>query len=844
VPDTPVSVRRVAAAIAAGSVLIAATGPAAALPLDGTGDGPGAPATVAPAHLVVSEVMTGGASASDEFIELYNPGGEALPVEGLEVIYVTASGATATRKATWAAGAPAIEPGGHLLIANEAGVFAAIADATYANGLAAGGGSVAIRSIGATTAIDAVGWGTSTSTWLESRPAPAPAAGSSLERLPGGAAGSGQDTDDNLVDFVVQPVPDPQNSGSTPVPPPSPTGAASPSAAESPPASADVSPTGSPEATPSPAQTVAATPAETASASPTSTATPSPTPGATPISVASARAMPDGSTVTVEGVALTGSAFADGGGYLSDASGGIAVLLSDGSFERGQLVRVTGPVSDRYAQRTIRPGPAGVEPIGVGNDPLPADVATGSVGEAFEGQLVELTGVISSASTSLSGGIAWDVDDGSGPVRVIVGTTTGIDIAAWARGVAVTVVGVVGQRDSSGTGLSGFRVQPRDVADIIAVEPVASPTATPVPSPTPLPTSSPNGSPTPPPGSSDGGAPLVSIGEARAAAIGSKLRIRGVVTAPSGLLEVGSAVVQDAGAGILVRLGGDAGSLKLGQFVELTGIRSTKAGMLSLRVTQAVTQLGRQGDPDPLRRATGAIGEAEEARLVIARGAVSTAVSRPKGGSVSFSIDDGSGPIRVTIAPLAKITTGAIKRGAWLELRAVVGQETTGSAPLKGYRLWPRVPSDLRLIAAPVASVGSSAGCCPASKPKGSEPPAVGGLLSGAAGERDDAPRGIPPVVARPQPTIRQAVVASTGVAAAAPIGPDPAGLVVSGMGLAALASLAAWFGRRAGGRGRFDDASEATVGETSGEEHPPHLALVPIERADAREERRILPPT
>ena len=44
-----------------------------------------------PNHLVVSEVVTGGASASDELIELHNPTTSALPLEGLEVIYVTST---------------------------------------------------------------------------------------------------------------------------------------------------------------------------------------------------------------------------------------------------------------------------------------------------------------------------------------------------------------------------------------------------------------------------------------------------------------------------------------------------------------------------------------------------------------------------------------------------------------------------------------------------------------------------------------------------------------------------------------------------------------------------------
>ena len=131
-------------------------------------------------HLVVSEVMTGGSSASDELIELYNPSTVALPLEGLEVIYATSTGGTITRKASWAAGAASLPSGAHLMIANGAGAFAGIADLTYTNGLAAPGGSVAIRILGAGTAIDAVGWGTAASTWMEGAAAQAPAAGHSI----------------------------------------------------------------------------------------------------------------------------------------------------------------------------------------------------------------------------------------------------------------------------------------------------------------------------------------------------------------------------------------------------------------------------------------------------------------------------------------------------------------------------------------------------------------------------------------------------------------------------------------------------------------------------------------
>ena len=80
-------------------------------------------------------------------MELYNPAPDPRSLDGLEIVYVTATGATVTRKASWGPGAE-IGPRGHLLIANDAGVFAGVADVTYANGLAAAGGSMAFALLG------------------------------------------------------------------------------------------------------------------------------------------------------------------------------------------------------------------------------------------------------------------------------------------------------------------------------------------------------------------------------------------------------------------------------------------------------------------------------------------------------------------------------------------------------------------------------------------------------------------------------------------------------------------------------------------------------------------------
>lgn len=660
-------------------------------------------------HVVISELLTGGASASDEFVELYNPGPTTMVLDGLELVYVTASGATVTRKAIWGPGAQ-IGAWSHRLVANEAGIFAGIADLTYANGLAASGGSMALRVIGATTSVDAVGWGIATNAWREDAVAPAPSAGSSLERLPGGSQGSGQDTDQNAVDFVIRTAPDPQNAASLPTPaesqPPDPSLEPSESGAPTTTPAESTSPTASnpPEGSATPSATATPDP----SPSPTSTIMPSPTPDPTPLllTIADARALADGSVARLTGVTISSSDFHEGGGYLADATGGIAVLVAGGVFPRGVALSVEGTIDDRYAQRTLR---VDAEDLTIGQEmdaPDPIEVDTGSIGEPTEGQLVTLVGIVQGAPTDLAAGLMFEVDDGSGPIRVLVGPTTGIDTSTWQTGITLTVTGIVGQRDSSGTGSEGYRVQPRDPADIGPVlpppapEPTAGPTATPTVSATPVPSVSPTASP--------GGSVLVTIAQARRAEVGSRIRIRGVVTLPSGLVEEGSAVVADMSGAILVRLGSALDRLQRGQLVELAGTRSTKSGMVSLRVTTPAVVLGTQAEPPPVRRATGRIREPDEATLVAVRGLVRDGPRRTSGGGLSFTVNDGSGPIRVFAATGTGLTAPLVPAGAWIELRAVVGQQTTAAQASAGYRLWPRDRADVTVIAPPGAGGAST----------------------------------------------------------------------------------------------------------------------------------------
>ena len=177
-------------------------------------------------------MQTGGASASDEFVEVANQGAGPVDLVGLELVYATSSGSTVTRKAAWSASF-VLDAGRRVLIVNGAGTYAAAGDLVYTGGFAATGGAVALRVIGGTV-VDAVGWGDATNAFVEGGAAVAPAAGSSLERSPGGALGNGVDTNDNALDWFVTASPNPQGSAAAPVPAPGPSASPSPSATPSP----------------------------------------------------------------------------------------------------------------------------------------------------------------------------------------------------------------------------------------------------------------------------------------------------------------------------------------------------------------------------------------------------------------------------------------------------------------------------------------------------------------------------------------------------------------------------------------------------------------------------------
>ena len=777
---------------------------------------------------VVAEVVTGGASASDEYVEIANAGTATIDLQNVELLYVSSSGTSPTRKVAWTASRPLV-PGQHLLVANAAGVFAATADATYASGLAATGGTIALRVIGGAV-IDAVGWGDATNAFVEGAPAGAPSASSSVERRPGGNGDNRTDTNDNASDFVVQATPAAQNLASPPTPSPSSSPSPSPSSSSAPPTAAPsatptptaspaptaapsatdvptpstgptpspsatepvsattspvatdspplppteppVSPTPVPTDTPAPTEVPTATPVPTIApdpwptpepvvtpdptvpvSDPPASATPTPTPVASaspsgPVvsPIAAARSAPDGARVTVEGVLTTSlGAFDDArGAFVQDGSGGIGLYLDSPAaapLPRGTRVRVTGISAERYSQRVLRVAPADVVDLGEDTVPAAEAVRTSEATETFEGRRIVVEGVVTAAPTDVADGTSVTIDDGSGPVRVVAAAPP----AGLARGLLVRATGPLGQRDSTATGTTGYRVYATDPGDIAVLaaaspSPTASPSPSPVPSasPTVAPSSGPSPSPSPSPSTAPSpfGIAVITIAAARGLPVGTRVHVRGVVTAEVGRVGPSIASIQDATAGLAVHLPFGSAMPPRGAVLDVVGDLAAPYGQLEVRPDARTWR--REGTADVPAPAViaGVLDESLEGLLVSVQGSVVAAPATTAAGVVSLDIDLADGArVRVQADASSGIPASTFVRGLPYRLVGIVGQRASASGRLDGYRVWLRDPDDVTPLAGPSPSASASPSSSPTARPSATaQPSPVGSPTPGPSG--------------------------------------------------------------------------------------------------------------
>jgi uncharacterized protein len=178
-----------------------------------------APVYASSTTIVISEFRVRGPNgAADEFIELYNLSSSPVDISGWLIRGSNASGSVSTRATILPE--TILDPGCYYLVTNSStfgGPYSGSVpgDQTFGTGITDDGG-IALMLPDGETIIDQVGMSNG-SAYKEGTPL-ASLGSSNLdrgyERKPGGAAGSGVDTDDNSSDFHLISPSDPQNSTS------------------------------------------------------------------------------------------------------------------------------------------------------------------------------------------------------------------------------------------------------------------------------------------------------------------------------------------------------------------------------------------------------------------------------------------------------------------------------------------------------------------------------------------------------------------------------------------------------------------------------------------------------
>ena len=169
------------------------------------------------------------------------------------------------------------------------------------------------------------------------------------------------------------------------------------------------------------------------------------------IAIGDARAMALGTVVTVEGSVTVPSGLLSSGGTLDqgfalqDRTGGIYVSVQTNlGLTLRQRVLVTGQLASSNGFLILVPASTGdVEVHGRTPTVRPIWLRTGSVGPANQGLLVRVVGTITQPlAPDPPFGTQVVVDDGSGPLRIFVNTSTGIDLSTLAPGQLLSVTGL------------------------------------------------------------------------------------------------------------------------------------------------------------------------------------------------------------------------------------------------------------------------------------------------------------------------------------------------------------------------------------------------------------------
>lgn len=177
--------------------------------------------------------------------------------------------------------------------------------------------------------------------------------------------------------------------------------------------------------------------------------------------IAAARAMGIGQTVTIKGVVTNGSELGSIR-YVQDATGALPAYGSSlSSILRGDSITVTGPLLDFNGLLEISPASSFTN-HGQVTMPTPLNVTLSSINESIEGRLVRIDNVTFVQTGNFTNGNSTvQVSDGTASFDIRVNGTTNIDGTAIPT-TPVSIIGLVGQFNTN------YQLAPRSLTDIFA----------------------------------------------------------------------------------------------------------------------------------------------------------------------------------------------------------------------------------------------------------------------------------------------------------------------------------------------------------------------------------------
>ena len=212
------------------------------------------------------------------------------------------------------------------------------------------------------------------------------------------------------------------------------------------------------------------------------------------------------------------------------------------------------------------------------------------------------------------------------------------------------------------------------------------------------------------------------------------MTVAGTLTAEAGRLGHPALIaIQDASAGIVVRLPDGVTAPNRGTPIVVSGVLAAPYGQLEIRPALGGIALGvaPEGPPEPLPVDSAGLGEATEGRLAVIVGTVPrTPAQVSHGDLVAVLVDDAGDEARILVDGSSGLVRADLVAGTRYRLTGIVGQRASRKGRLDGYRLWLRDRVDIVALATPTPTPTSSPapGSTPTSTSGTTPTPSQGGV--------------------------------------------------------------------------------------------------------------------